>query len=246
MVPPGADPHIYEPKPKQMVDLSESKLYFATGVDFEHSWLDRFSSANPEMKIVHTEENIEKIPMQSIELEISEADEEHEHHHEEHGLDPHIWLSPPLVIKQLNIILQNIIAADPDNKDTYQANFDRFCEEINSLDSELKEIFNDGNLVKDFIVFHPAWGYFAKAYGLRQIPVEIEGKEPKPRDIVELVDYAKKNDIKVIFVQPQISPKTASMIANEIGGEVVTADPLEENWLENMRSVARKFKNAMK
>ncbi|MCP4725487.1 MAG: zinc ABC transporter solute-binding protein, partial [bacterium] len=248
MVPPGADPHVYEPKPQQMVELSKSKLYFATGVDFENSWLDRFASSNPDMKIVHTEENIEKIPMQHIELEISEAEDEdeHAHHDDEGGLDPHIWLSPPSVKSQLDVILENLIETDPDNAGLYRLNYDRFCEEINSLDTELKNMFSGGNIKKEFIVFHPAWGYFARAYGLRQIPVEIEGKEPKPRDLVKLIDYARENEIKVIFVQPQISPQTASMIANEIGGEVVTADPLAENWLENLRNVAQKFKNSMK
>ncbi len=259
MVPPGGDPHIYEPRPQQMVELSRSKLYFAIGIDFEHSWLERFSSANPDMKIIHTGENIEKIAMQQVELEISkeeggheghdhseEGGHEHHHHGEEGGHDPHIWLSPPLVSEQLQIILQNLIQIDPGNENVYRTNYDAFIEEIDVLDTELKNMFSDGNIKKEFIVFHPAWGYFAKAYDLRQIPVEIEGKEPKPRDLIKLIDYAKTNKIRIIFVQPQISPQTVSMIANEIGGEVITADPLAENWLENMNIVAKKFRDSMK
>jgi zinc transport system substrate-binding protein len=92
------------------------------------------------------------------------------------------------------------------------------------------------------MVFHPAWGYFAHTYGLQQVPVEIEGKNPKPAQIKELIEHARKNDIKAIFVQPQFSGRNAELIAREIDGQVVSADPLAEDWANNLRKVAQQIK----
>ena len=96
------------------------------------------------------------------------------------------------------------------------------------------------------MVFHPAWGYFDDAYGLQQVPIEIEGKDPKPAQLKSLIQHARESDIKVIFVQPQFSTKSASVVAREIGGQVVLVDPLAENWMANMREVAAKFKAALR
>jgi len=115
---------------------------------------------------------------------------------------------------------------------------------IDQLDAELKTIFA-GKQGLQFMVFHPAWGYFAHAYGLTQVPVEIEGKDPKPAQLKELIQHAREDGIKVIFVQPQFSSKSAKQIAKEIGGEVAVVDPLAENWLANLREVANRFKQAL-
>jgi zinc transport system substrate-binding protein len=98
----------------------------------------------------------------------------------------------------------------------------------------------------EFMVFHPAWGYFAQAYGLEQVPVEIEGKEPKPAELKHLIKHAKEKNIKVIFVQPQFSAQSARTIANTIEAEIVFADPLALNWADNLQRVAEKFSTAFK
>jgi zinc transport system substrate-binding protein len=96
------------------------------------------------------------------------------------------------------------------------------------------------------MVFHPSWGYFAHAYGLKMVPIEIEGKEPKPAQLRELIEHARENGIKFVFVQPQFSARSAKLIAGEIGGQVVFADPLAEDWADNLRGVARKFETALR
>jgi zinc transport system substrate-binding protein len=96
------------------------------------------------------------------------------------------------------------------------------------------------------MVFHPAWGYFAHAYGLKQVPIEIEGKEPKPAQLKELIQHTRKNDIKAVFVQPQFSTKSAELVAREIGGQVAFADPLAEDWIANLRQAADKFQSVLK
>lgn len=270
MVMPGASPHNYEPKPGQMVDLSKTKIYFAIGVQFEDAWLGKITAVNPNMRVVHTDHGIEKLAMKAHhhhhdeqaekhhEGEHHEADHDHEKsehhhgeaahdedHHEHAGLDPHIWLSPPLVKIQARNILEALLEADPAHRSFYEANFKDFTASIDQLDTDLKNTFA-GKKGLQFMVFHPAWGYFAHTYGLKQVPIEIEGKDPKPAQLKELIQHARKNGIKVVFVQPQFSTKSAELIAREIGGQVAYANPLAEDWMANLREVADKFERTLK
>jgi zinc transport system substrate-binding protein len=244
LVPPGASPATYEPKPRQMADLSKTKTYFAIGVPFENAWLDKIAAANPDMTVVHTDDGIEKIPMAS-----HRHDAEGAHHeagtHEHRGLDPHIWLSPPLVKIQAGTIMNTLQKLDPSHRAEYQNNYRQFVAQIDELHNELKMVFENEQGLQ-FMVFHPSWGYFAQAYGLRQMPVEIEGKDPKPAQLKALIEHAKEEGIKVIFVQPQFSTKSAQLVAREIGGQVAVANPLAGDWLANLRDVAQKFKAALK
>ena len=260
MVQPGASPATYEPKPRQMAALTRADLYFAVGVPFESAWLQKIAAANPNMKVIHTEQGIEKIPMaahshddpddHANEIESESHAHEHTHAHahghaRDHGIpDPHIWLSPPLVKKQARAIFHALRGIDPENESFYEANFQEFAAEIDRLDADLKDTFA-GKTGLQFMVFHPAWGYFARAYGLEQIPIEIEGKSPKPAQLKALIEHARKSGIKIIFVQPQFSSKSAELIAREIGGEVAFADPLARDWSANLRAVAEKFKSAL-
>lgn len=252
MVQPGASPATYEPKPRQMAALTRADLYFAVGVPFEAAWLQKIAAANPQMKVDHTERGIEKIPMathphgEPDDHAQKMESEPHAHDHaNDHGIrDPHIWLSPPLVKKQARAIFNALREIDPNNESFYAANFQEFAAEIDRLDAELKDTFA-GKAGLQFMVFHPAWGYFARAYGLEQVPVEIEGKSPKPAQLKALIEHARKNGIKMVFVQPQFSSKSAELVAREIGGEVAFADPLARDWTANLRAVAEKFKSAL-
>ncbi|BBO76878.1 cation ABC transporter substrate-binding protein [Desulfosarcina widdelii] len=250
MVQPGASPATYEPKPRQMAALSKAKIYFSIGVPFENVWLNKIAAANPQMSLVHTDDGIEKIAMGGHHHHDDHAgkDQEEKHHgddHEHAGLDPHIWLSPPLVEVQARTITTALQTADPAHRDLYDANFRDFVGRIDQLDNELRQTLA-GKSGMSFMVFHPAWGYFAHAYGLRQLPVEVEGKDPKPAQLQALIENAREHDIRVVFVQPQFSTKSAELIAREIGGQVVAANPLAEDWMANLRQVADKFKAALK
>lgn len=247
LVPAGADPHTYEPKPKQMAELSKCAVYFAVGIDFEKAWLPRIAGTNPKMRIVHTDDGIKKIIM---------TDHNHDkksrhgytgtgHHHHEGTQDPHVWLSPALVKIQVEHILHALIDIDPDNQMRYKNNYTAFLEEIDILDAELKNLFA-GRKGDRFMVFHPSWGYFAREYELEQVPIEIEGKAPKLAQLATLIRHARERGIRVVFVQPQFSAKSAEMISREIGGTVVHVDPLKENWAGNLREVARKFITAVR
>ena len=263
LVQPGASPHTYEPSPRQMAAISNAQIYFAIGVGFENKWLNKISAANPKMKVVHTDQGIDKIPISDhlhhdhdedrdhhgeaadSHAEEKELHEEEDHRHDRGGLDPHIWLSPPLVMQQARTIRNALQEIDPHHRSVYEANYQQFVSSIAELDTKLQTIFADKQGLQ-FMVFHPAWGYFAHAYGLEQIPVEIEGKSPKPAQLKGLIDHAKERGIKVIFVQPQFSTKSAALIAREISGQVVFADPLAEQWSANLNEVAGKFKAALR
>ena len=239
MVPPGANPATYEPKPRQMAAISKTRIYFSIGVPFENAWLNKIAAANPDMAVIPTDRGIQKISMAAG----------HFHEGEKQPLrgtpDPHIWLSPPLVKIQARTILEAVQAADPDNGSVYESNFKAFIIQVSNLDAELTRIFSGGTGQR-FMVFHPSWGYFARTYGITQVPIEIEGKEPKPAQLRELIEHAQEDGIQIVFVQPQFSARSARVIAGEIGAQVVIADPLAENWDANLRAVARKFESALR
>jgi zinc transport system substrate-binding protein len=251
MVAPGADAHTFEPKPRQMVALSKANIYFAIGVEFEKAWLDRFQALNRNLKIVRTQNGIEKIPIPVLRYQGKDANAnqasvqiDHGQDHDRSGLDPHIWLSPPLVKILAGNIRDALQAVDPAHGLVYEANYQMFIAELDKLDAELRDIFR-GRKGLGFMVYHPSWGYFANTYHLEQIPVEIEGKAPKPAQLQELITHAKKHDIKIIFVQPQFSARSADLIAREIGGQVAFVDPLAIHWADNLREVALKFNKAL-
>jgi len=265
MVEAGANPHAYEPKPRQMAALAKASVYFTIGDSFDQTWLARIVSANPGITIVHTAEGIEKIPMADGHGHEGEAhghkDTGHKHdgkghghkhdakaHGHDHGtLDPHVWLDPALVKIQAAHIRDGLSKVDPANAQEYAANAAAFMQELDELDSELRTILSV--LPEDrrtFLVFHPSWGYFAKAYGLKQASIEVEGKEPSPRDMARIIAMGKETGARVVFVQPQFSEKSAGVIANQIGAQVVRLDPLAADWSENLRKAAHAFVDALK
>ena len=244
LVESGADPHTYEPKPQQMVALSKTALYFAIGIEFETAKLAKITALYPRMQVVHTDHGIMKPPM-AYHGHGDAIDAHGKGDHPQGGRDPHIWLSPPLVMLQARSILRALQAVDPVHRSTYEANYRAFILEIVDLDAQLRAIF-DGLKGSPFMVFHPSWGTFAHTYGLNQVPIEVEGKTPKPAQLKELIQRAQSNRIKVVFVQPQFSSKSAEQIAKAIGGRVAVVDPLAQDWANNLRQVAEEFKNAFK
>lgn len=246
MVLPGANPHTYEPRPKQMAQLATASLYFTIGDNFDDIWQERIKAMNPQLTIVHTEAGITKLPMASSDSPHFDHEPAHDHSSEHEILDPHIWLDPGLVKIQADHICKALAMIDPQNAQNYVQNLILFEQELNALDQEIKDILAD--LPADqrtFLVFHPSWGYFAKAYGLRQITIEAQGKEPSPRELSQIIAQAKALDARVIFVQPQFSQKSATVIAQQIGATIVHLDPLAENWAVNLRQAAQALANAL-
>ncbi|WP_200762649.1 metal ABC transporter solute-binding protein, Zn/Mn family [Nitrosophilus alvini] len=239
MVPPGSSPATYSVKPGQLKDLKKASVYFSVGVPFEKAWLKRFHSVNKKLIIADTSKYIKKIPMETD----HHHEEEHEHNHEHGSLDPHIWLAPPLAILQARVILENLVKLDPKNSAVYFKNYNDFVKECAYLDTRIFQAIRKIPK-KEFIVYHPSFGYFAKLYGLKQIAIEKEGKEPGMKHLKEIIDFAKKKDIKVIFAEPQFPKKSADFIAKKIGGIVLLVDPLAYEWDKNLLKVVEAFEKA--
>lgn len=255
MVLPGANPATYEPKPRQMAQLRKAKVYFAVGVPFENVWLERIASANPDMTIVHSDAGIEKRNMAtrfslgdaSIAKDRSKAlSEGRPEPGQTTGKDPHTWLSPPLAKIHARNIKDALVAVDPAFRKGYEANYQKLERKIDALHDRLKSIFSQLGSQRAFMVFHPAWGYFADTYGLRQIPVELEGKPVKMAHLQRLIHWARTHHVRVLFVQKQFPTKSAQMIARAINGKVVYVDPLSPRWAENLLRTARQFREALR
>lgn len=243
MVMPGASPHTYEPRPRQLASLQSARAYFTIGDSFEQAWLPRLKAANPDLFLVATDKDVAKIPMAAHHHD--EEGEEHDHApektHDQGGLDPHIWLSPRLVKIQAANILEGLRTVDPENAAIYEANQQAFLSELDALDARIRAVLANAK-GKEFLVFHPSWGYFAQDYGLVQVPIEVEGKEPKPEELVKLARFASKHRVRAIFVQPQFSRAMANVVAREIKAELIVADPLAGNWNQNLLQVAEKLR----
>ena len=237
MVAPGDSPHTYEPKPEQMTALSNSAAYFSIGVEFEEVWLDKIAAANEDMLMVDLIANIERMPMDSHEDEDGGA-------HEGETLDPHVWTSPELVKVMSQTIYETLAGLDPQNQEAYKANLDGFIAEIETLEGDITASLAvyEG---RKFFVYHPSWGYFARDFGLEQVPIEIGGTEPSASEMAALIDEANAEGAKVIFVQPEFSTRSAETIASEIGGSVVLISPLDLDWMNNMRKVAAAFSRVL-
>ncbi|MBM4466100.1 MAG: cation ABC transporter substrate-binding protein [Chloroflexi bacterium] len=237
MVQPGASPETYEPKPEQLRALSEADAYVSIGLPFEKAWLDRIASTNPNMLMVDTTRGLERMPMG---VHHHHGEEERPPEGETENPDPHIWLSPELVKVQAQTIYEALVRLDAAHKETYQANLDSFMADIDALDADICQTLARVENRK-FMVFHPAWGYFARDYGLEMISIEVGGQEPSAAELAALISEAREEGIRVIFAQPELSTRTAETVAREIGGEVLLVSPLAPDWLDNLRQVAETF-----
>jgi zinc transport system substrate-binding protein len=239
MVPPGASPHTYEPTPGQLVKLSKAKLYVKVGspIEFELVWLDKILSANKDIFVVDASYGIE-----FMNVVYKHNHEQNEHHYI--GDDPHIWLSP----KNAKIMVENIyngfVSIGPDNKEYYSENKRSYLRELDELDLEIEILLAD-KINRRFMVYHPSWAYFARDYNLEQISIEKGGKEPTARSIQFLIEQARIQNIRVIFASPQFNTESAEVIAREIKGQVVLIDPLQKDYITNMKKIARVLSEVM-
>jgi len=230
MVPAGKSPHTYEPKATQMKAITHADLYLAIGVEFEKVWLEKFKNQNQHLIIQDLSKDINKSAMLPT----------HEYHDERtQGLDPHIWVDPVRVRQIAKNIYQALSQEDPANQAYYLAHLNSYLNELNDLDQEIRSILKEVPKGSVFMVFHPAWGYFAQRYNLKQLPIEIEGKSPKPRQLIQIIKEAKKAQVKAIFTQPEFSDQMAQTIAKELKIEVIKTSPLAKAWAKNLLKLAR-------
>lgn len=244
LIPPGASPAAWELSPSDMRRVSDSHVWFTIGVLPENNWREDFLQINPDLVIVNTVEHIDRLPIDRYGISGEEHYSDHDHHNEG-GIDPHVWLSPELVKSQIYVMAMALARIDPENSSTYMNNLEFFEEDISILQDQLHELLDD-HAGSSFMVFHPAWGYFADEFNLVQVPIEIAGNEPSPGEMSSIVDYGLDEGVRVVFVSPQFSSSSAETIAEEMDAFVVIIDPLAEDWLSNMQTVAEKLQGALR
>jgi len=224
MVPPGMSPATYEPLPAQMYSLSKAKILFTAGVPFEVSWLNKIESLNPDLLISPAYKGIDLTGKHT-----------HSHGEDDHT-DPHAWVDP-LYAK---IMVENITAGFrqlvPEFSDFFEENKIRLLGRLDSLHSEIARLTRTSTN-EYFMIYHPALGYYAERYGLHQISVEVEGKEPSPSDLAGFIKIAREHGITQILVQRQFTTSAAKSIANELGVKLVEIDPLSENYIDSMKKI---------
>ena len=226
MVPPTADVHTYEPLPGQLSKVSNAQLYVQVGssIEFENNYMDKLKAANPNMLVINASKGIQLIP--------NTADEDGH-------LDPHVWMSPRNARIMVNNIYEGLIQVDPENKDYYRENKDQYLLKLEELDKNTTKLLE--GKTKPILIFHPAFGYYARDYNLTMISAMVNDEEPSPQRIAMMVDVARQYNITMVYVEPQFNPKYMQSIASQIGGQVLQVSVLDENYLENMKKVAEAF-----
>ena len=240
------DVHSYEPKPNDMKAVAKASLFIAAGLEFEEAWIPRFKASAKNLVVVQSDAKIAKLKEEYTGREAKEGKHagqaEHDEKHEAHA-DPHVWLNPMLAITMARNISDALIDMDKANKDFYLENFQKLMNNLLAFDESAKNELA-GLKNRKFVVYHPAWGYFAEHYDLEQISIERNGKEPKIDEMASTVKMIKDENIKVIFADPNRSQKSAQVLASQTGAKVELLDPLGYNLLENLKIAVRAIKDA--
>ena len=239
LVPPGSSPETYEPTASQLRSVSSAVVFFSLGLlDFEKSLVRSIKRQNPDLLLFnHANE------LNLLEGMCHGHDHGHNHSHN-HGFDPHVW-SSPAEVKVMVRTIQNVLTEQlPEYAETFAFNAEIFIEDLDSLDSYIRSSFVDVKTRK-FFLFHPALTYYARDYNLTQVALEEDGKAPSMKHFRSVLNTAKEQGVKTIFIQKEFDVKTAQTAAEDIGGRVEVIDPLDENWLENMYNITNLLKNAL-
>lgn len=223
MVPPGAEPHDWEPTPKLITELQQASMLVYNGAGME-AWIDKIVSSidTDSIRVVEASEGIELL------RSAEDEDEGHENEEHNHGgeYDPHVWVSPLRAKQQAENICKALVEADPANRDYYEKNHDELQHRLDKLDSDIREA-SKGFKSNVIVVSHAAFGYFAQDYGLKQVAIRgvNPGDEPSPSKMAKLADTCRENGVKYIFFEKLTSPKLSETIAGEIGaGTLVLND----------------------
>lgn len=234
LVPPGSSPHNYSILPSQMKDLAKSKAWLQIGLlTFEDALKDKLADINKNLTIVNCSEGIDPIIG-------SECEEEGHEHAGHEAFDPHIWLAPSeskiIAFNTLKVLKKEF----PKYTATFDENYNRFSLRIDSvsalIDQKLSTLKN-----RNILIFHPALAYYARQFGLKQTALELDGKEPSPRHMKEIVDLAREQNIHSIFIQKEFDAENALQLSREINGEVVIIDPLDYDWEKQLRDITEKI-----
>jgi zinc transport system substrate-binding protein len=233
LLPPAASPATFEPTPKQMAALGRSQLYLQIGVPFERTVLAKVADVMPDLPIVDCRDGVQLQPM-----------ENGGHDHGVGPLDPHIWLDP----QRMKIIAASTARALAELLPTRSREIDQrladLSRDLDASDRRIAAVLAP-YAGRTLLVFHPAYGYFARRYHLLQKSVEVEGKAPSARRLAQLVDELRGQDIRVLVIQPQFSRSSAERVAAALGCTLLVLDPLARDYLANLEGMADSIAEAL-
>lgn len=230
----GQDPHTFEPTPRQIVGLSKADIYFTIGLPFENHITGKLAQTNSALEIVDSGKAINTFS----ETNADHTAGSHDHQHEGQYLDTHIWLSPPNLIEIGRMMTESMVNNDPSHKKDYEKNFYLLKQRLMELHTSTRAKLAPFEGAR-FLVYHPAFGYFANEYHLQQVSVEVEGKSPSPKQLGHIVSQARSDNIRVLFIQPQYDPSSAQVVARAINGTVVVLDPLAKDVMANIETMTK-------
>lgn len=242
VVPAGQSPETYDPTPQQMIQVGRSQAYLRIGpIGFEQAWMETIRENNPGLTIFDLSQGISLLQEEAEACGHDHASHgagEEEHHHHPGGVDPHTWSS----ISGAKVIAKNtleaFVALDPENKAYYEGNYEQLMKEIGETEQAVSSLLQPLTS-RTFIIYHPALTYLANEYGLTQLCIEMDGKEPSPAQLKQLVETAREHDAKVVFIQMEFDQKNAELIARETGCRLVPINPLDYNWSKEMIRIAK-------
>ena len=233
MVPEGASHGTYSPSARQMQKLSDSDLYFRFGyLGYEQAFIRRLEEMNPELREIDLSAEVDLIRGEPI---------VHGDHVHEGGVDPHVWMSPRIMLSLLPVMRDALIEFYPQFREAIEGNYPRLLAEVKSVHDEMNEVSQSMNQ-KRFMIFHPALTYLARDYGLEQVSIEHEGKEPSPAQLGQLISKANAENIPVIFIQEEYDQRNAELVASETGAQLVRINPLAYDWMSQMNHLMEVFK----
>ena len=244
LLPPGKSPATYTPTPQQIQALSRAKLFFKVGLPFEKVLLAKIKALPKHPQIIDIQAGITLQPM-PIGRHNELLDNSHNNHqHQQTDLDPHSWLDPRLALKQATTIATALSHIDPAGEGIYSGNLNILKEKLKVLHSNIADSLEPfaGSII---FVYHPAFAYFARAYKLHQMAVELEGKRPKAKELAEFIKHARKKKVRVIFVQPQFDQKSALKIADALNCAVIPLDPLAQDYCDNLNHIAETIRKSL-
>ena len=233
MVPKGSSPESYDPTPQQLVNLSKSQAYFRIGyIGFEQAWMKKLEANCPNMEVYNTSKGIDLI-----------RDKGHWHgnHFHEGGVEPHVWNSTQNALIIADNIYQALCELDSTHQEDYQKRLDVLKQTIRQTDANVRTLVENAD--STFLIYHPALSYFARDYGLKQVSIEEGGKEPSPAQLKALIETCRNENVHTIFVQQEFDQRNAQLIANELGVNIVSINPLSYDWVKEMIRIAEALKH---
>ncbi len=240
LISPGQSHETFEATPRQLAEFSGADAFFTIGFQFEKLLAQKIAESFEHLKIFNCQRGIELIRLEHPHIHDKANSSE-----EDNRQDPHIWLDPSRARIMARNISDALAEINPEDGEIYLTNLDLLLADLDSLNADIaRQLLPLKG--KAFYVFHPAYGYFSEAFGLKQVAVEIDGKEPTAHQLAELITQAKKDNTSILFVQPQSSDKSAGIFAEAIGARLVPIDPLARDYINNLKEIARQLTSALK